>query len=188
MKRIFFFIFFGFWIFMGLYAQRLEIVGSGAQVRLFVNSEGLPIYSECPEHIPVNYSDSSPIILGSKQVTFPAKRFEISRSDRGVTKDAWATGYAYCKKRTENGGNWRLPNQKELFLIYVLSYAIKKVTDFPSLIEDNYMSGVVSNAETKNTTLVNLFNGNSSSPGEPDKIQLPSQGYSVRCVRDVFKY
>ncbi len=162
----------------GLKAQRVSSSGSGTSRRVFIHSEGLPMYSQCPDHIPVNYFDANHTINGSLAIILPAKNFEVSHSESAHRIDAWANGSKFCKDLNENGGNWRVPNQKELFLIYTLRYAIESKSGFTGFQNNFYMTGLIS-GDTKQQNKINLSNGNSSS-GSPDS------GYYVRCVRDVF--
>ncbi|MGL4852514.1 MAG: hypothetical protein ACRC3Z_07725 [Phocaeicola sp.] len=189
MKIATLFLFVSFLATFQLHAQKLEITGTAPNQRVYIDCEGLPIYGECPTIIPINYFYGDYIILGPKEYTFPAKRFEVSRANRGYSRDSWSYGHEYCNSLNENGGNWRLPNQRELFLIFTFRPAMEQVADFPSFNMDLYMSGVVSKREGTApypTVVVNMFNGNSYAPGNPSDIAAPSQGYSVRCVRDTW--
>lgn len=163
----------------GLKAQRVSSSGSDTNRRVFIHSEGLPMYSQCPDHIPVDYFHASHAINGNWAIIFPAKNFEVSRSESARRFDAWVNGSNLCKNLNENGGNWRVPNQKELFLIYTLRYAIESKHGFPGFRNDYYMTGLISSSNTQQQNKVNLSNGNSSSGS-------PESGYYVRCVRDIF--
>ncbi|MGL4518236.1 MAG: hypothetical protein ACRCUJ_00680 [Phocaeicola sp.] len=189
MKIVFLFLFACFVATFQLQAQKLEITGTAPTERIYISCEGLPIYDECPTAIPPNYFNGEHIILGAKEFTFPAKRFEVSRAQRNYSRDSWVYGYQYCRDLSENGGNWRLPNQRELFLIFTFRPVMEQVDDLLAFNMDIYMSGVVSKREGSRpypTVVVNMFNGNSSAPGQPSDIAAPSQGYSVRCVRDTW--
>lgn len=163
----------------GLKAQRVSSSGSGTSLRVFIHSEGLPMYSQCPDHIPVDYFYANHTINGSLAIILPAKNFEVSRSESAHRIDAWANGSKFCKDLNENGGNWRVPNQKELFLIYTLRYAIESKSGFTGFQNNFYMAGLISSETEKQQNKVDLTNGNSSSGS-------PQSGYYVRCVRDIF--
>lgn len=162
-------------------SQKIEVSGSGSNARIFVNCIGLPMYEQCPEHIPLNYFESYYTINSDKAYTFPTRRFEISRYDSGNQTQSWVWAAKKCENLNENGKNWRLPNQKELFLIYVLRPVIEGNAGFPIFNNGFYMSGLVSTKESLfpyPQTQVDLSNGNSKSAGA-------ELGYYIRCVRDI---
>lgn len=158
--------------------QKIEVENN----RIFVNCLDLPMYNECPDNIPVEYSNQNMIINTTEEYSFPAKKFEVSNYNSAYLTESWEHSRKICLSLNENGTGWRLPNQKELFLIYILRGAIENHNMIQEFNGGYYMTGLVSNNEGSGPypqNQVHMSNGNSRSSGS-------SEGYYVRCVRDRF--
>lgn len=168
----------------GLKAQKVETSGSGETQRVFINCNDLPMIGQCPASIAQSeMMEQKWTINSDKQYTLPAKRFEISRYNSNYLTQSWTHSDPVCKNLKENGENWRLPNQRELLLIFVLRPALESKTGFTAFQNGYYMSGLVSTKTGSSPfpqTQVDLSNGNSKSSGA-------EEGYYIRCVRDIIE-
>lgn len=166
---------------IGLKAQKIETSGSGETQRVFINCNDLPMIGQCPISIDQSQMMGQKWTINSdKKYTLPAQRFEISRYNSNYLTQSWVHSDSVCYKLKENGENWRLPNQRELLLIFVLRPALESITGFTAFQNGYYMSGLVSTKTGEAPypqTLIDLSNGNSKSSGA-------EAGYYIRCVRD----
>lgn len=174
-------IYFFFWNFIPfiLNGQKVEISGIAPNIRVYINNSSLPMYNECPTNIPIDYFDKAYTINDDKNITFPARKIEISRFNSALLNQSFVYIGNICSTLNENGKNWRLPNQKELFIIYILRNAIENTVSFPKFYDYFYVTGLISSTTERQQNKVDMANGNSSSGS-------PQSGYYIRCVRDVF--
>lgn len=110
--------------------------------------------------------------------------FEVAKKDYNETETNWISAVNSCNTWTEDGGNWRLPTQKEVMLLSILSKEIEQRASsigFSSFKADNYWSATESldnyswcgNFNLGTMSYFGTINGGKTKP------------HYVRCVRDV---
>lgn len=104
--------------------------------------------------------------------------FEVAKQDVSSSKKTWRDAISDCESWAEDGGNWRLPTQRELMLIWISYSTInaKKISGFTQFIASQYWSA--SEMYSTNGHYTFFTNGYSTSG---DKMNT----YYVRCVRDI---
>ena len=105
-------------------------------------------------------------------------KLEVCGIDNGsYVITGWRGAVDLCANLTTDGGNWRMPTQRELMLIWVLHPELKKIAGFTPLVASSFWSATQARSET--SWSVYFSNG-----GTVDKFTRTSH-LSVRCVRDI---
>ena len=127
--------------------------------------------------------DDDTDIASKKSNSTISHYFEVAKKDCKETAVNWITAINDCKTWTEDGGNWRLPTQREVILMYALSKNINQQASSIGFIPfgvNNYWSATES-LESYSWG-GNLNYGFVSYWGTLDGNK--SFNYYVRCVRD----
>ncbi|NDV84936.1 DUF1566 domain-containing protein [Bacteroides sp. 51] len=116
------------------------------------------------------------------------QKLEVAPNDMDASYDmdgtgttlAWVAAFNGCRNSTYKGGNWRLPTQRELMLMYIFYPALKSlgIGGFKS---NNYWSATEGTAGY--SWYVSFYN-NDYENGLTNIVEKTTQ-YYVRCVREV---
>ena len=101
------------------------------------------------------------------------EKLEIASADNGSATD-WTAAFNGCKNTTPVG-QWRLPTQRELMLIYIFRSAIVPLGG-STFAAGNYW--VSTESTTYNAWFVSFGNGSTSNGAK-------TSNYRVRCVREL---
>ncbi|WP_455638331.1 Lcl C-terminal domain-containing protein [Parabacteroides sp.] len=105
-------------------------------------------------------------------------KFQVMSTD--LVKSYWATAYRLCKEYNGEGGGagqWRLPTQRELYMIWVLHPQLIGKGGFVEFTTARYWSAT--EMDTSNAWIVNFHSGSmyTISKGSTQEV--------VRCIRDL---
>lgn len=106
-----------------------------------------------------------------------SSKFQVMRSD--LPRKDWSGAYNACKTYSGEGGaagQWRLPTQRELMMVYVLHPQLKGVGSFSVFNGSFYWTCTEDNATY--SWYVSFYHGETTS-------QIKGNIYYVRCVRDL---
>lgn len=106
-------------------------------------------------------------------------KFQVMRANHTVGTTDWATAYNQCKSYNGEGGaagQWRLPTQRELMMIWILHPQLIGKGGFTAFVASYYWSATEGNATNAwyvsfGSGYVNIYN--------------KTVTYRVRCVRDL---
>ena len=107
-------------------------------------------------------------------------KFQVMRANHTVGTTDWTTAYNQCKSYNGEGGGagqWRLPTQRELSMIWILHPQLIGKGGFTAFNAGNYWSATESNAT--NAWIVYFYNG------IVYNYFNKTNSYYVRCVRDL---
>lgn len=117
--------------------------------------------------------------LGSWNIKM-SPQFQVMRNNITVEATGWVNGYNLCKQYNAEGGKageWRLPTQRELFMIHGLHPQLLEQGDFTAFSNATYWCATEGNVAT---TAWNYGFGIINMDGDP-KTTL----FLVRCIRDL---
>lgn len=148
---------------------------------IFTKSKALDTKATNSTSVPVD--DDTDIASKKSNLTI-SHYFEVAKKDCKETAVNWKTAINDCNTWTEDGGNWRMPTQREVMLMYVLSKDINKQASsigFTPFRVDNYWSA---------TESLNNYSWSSNlNKGIVSYFDTINGGkvlaYYVRCVRDI---
>lgn len=106
-------------------------------------------------------------------------KFQVMRANHTVGTTDWTTAYNQCKSYNGEGGGagqWRLPTQRELMMIWILHPQLIGKGSFTAFDANYYWSASEDNAAS--AWVVNFYGGNVSRTNK-------TNSYYVRCVRDL---
>ena len=106
-------------------------------------------------------------------------KYQVMRTDHTVGTTDWANAYIQCKNYNGDGGSagqWRLPTQRELTMIWILHPQLIGKGSFTAFTATNYWSS--SEDTATDAWYVSFSNGTVSWPAK-------TSVYKVRCVRDL---
>lgn len=106
-------------------------------------------------------------------------KFQVMRANHTVGTTDWATAYNQCKSYNGEGGaagQWRLPTQRELMMIWILHPQLIGKGGFTAFAATSYWSATENSATY--AWYVNFYHGGVY-------INTKANAYRVRCVRDL---
>ena len=109
-----------------------------------------------------------------------SRRYQVMRSDgNSSNRSDWTAAYNFCKEYAGEGGKkgeWRLPTQKELYMIFVLHPQLKSSSNFSAFVAYAYWCSVEHSA-TNGWRL--YFDDGTLNNNRKTEL------HTVRCVRDL---
>lgn len=106
-------------------------------------------------------------------------KFQVMRANHTVGTTDWTTAYNQCKSYNGEGGGagqWRLPTQRELMMIWILHPQLIGKGSFTAFDANYYWSATEYNATS--AWIVTFYNGYVNNYNK-------TNSYYVRCVRDL---
>ncbi|MEY8607807.1 DUF1566 domain-containing protein [Parabacteroides segnis] len=109
-----------------------------------------------------------------------SRRYQVMRSDaNNGAQSYWVDAYNFCKSYTNEGGKageWRLPTQNELYMIFVLHSQLKSSSNFSAFNAVSYWCATEASATYAWYVLFSFSTVNSRNK---------TDSAYVRCVRDL---
>lgn len=154
-----------------------QVVVTGDDGEVIIDCSGMKpsSYMATPKPRTATGTDLADDLSSSMNNAKVSKRFEVS-----ITEDkrleSWSVAMALCAGKS--GGNWRLPTQREIVLMWVLKPELEKVSGFEKFSGTYWSATKYYKFPEGNIWCMSFFYGSPSTQ--------PQNGLGfIRCVRDL---